>query len=190
MDHDPELIVYAVKLLQKRQKSIIVTRLMLEVEDLEVLKRKGRDLPSLVEAKPEDSYGSDGESSDDSLDYVDAANTPPGDLQMDCEEPALPNKVQSMIKLQVASPTLKKVDTAPTPSGKDNAALKRKLLALRSENKRLKERQLCKDCHNRPVSITFLPCGHYSYCYDCGQRFNACPICRKTILADVRTFLA
>lgn len=197
MGHDRELIVYAVKILQKQQRALEVGRLMLEVENLEKVKSRGEALPSLDQVKSaqeKDQYGSDGESSDDddSLEYVDA-NPPPGigsssdgDLQMDCSEPEIPSCVQAVSKLP--EPTLKKVDGPP--SGKDVTALKRKLLALRSENKRLKERQLCRDCHIRQVSITFLPCGHYSYCYDCGQRFSACPICRKTILADVRTFLA
>ena len=193
MGHDPELIVYAVKLVTKKQKSLEVGRLMLEVEELEEIKSRGEALPSLDQVKDvaeKDGYGSDGESSDDSLEYVDA-NPPPGnhhddDLQMDCAEPEIQNKVKAAAKL--LEPTLKEVDRAG--SGKDTTDLKRKLAALRRENKLLKERQLCRDCHTRQVSITFLPCGHYSYCYDCGQRFSACPICRKTILADVRTFLA
>ena len=188
MDHDPELIVYAVKLVRKQQKSLEVGRLMLEVEELENIKRRGEALPSLDQVKNvanKDCLGSDGESSDGSLEYVDA-NPPPDDLQMDCAEPEIPNKDKAVANFP--EPTLTKGES--TRSGKDTTTLKRKLAALRRENKFLKERQLCRDCHTRQVSITFLPCGHYSYCYDCGQRFSACPICRKTILADVRTFLA
>ena len=65
-----------------------------------------------------------------------------------------------------------------------------KLKMLMAENQRLKKRQQCRQCKTRQVSLTFLPCGHYSYCQECGQKFNTCPICKKTILADVRTFLA
>lgn len=75
-------------------------------------------------------------------------------------------------------------------SSKDKEAQLRKLQLLMMENKRLKKRQQCRQCHNKQVSITFLPCGHYVYCYECGQQFTACPVCKKTILADVRTFLA
>lgn len=77
--------------------------------------------------------------------------------------------------------------SAPGPS---KEAQLRKVQMLLLENRRLKKRQQCRLCHEKQVSITFLPCGHYSYCYDCGQQFTACPICKKTILADVRTFLA
>ncbi|KAL8612448.1 hypothetical protein ACOMHN_058576 [Nucella lapillus] len=75
-------------------------------------------------------------------------------------------------------------------TGHEGAAAQQKLTALREENELLKARQKCRSCQHRPVSITFLPCGHYSYCYDCGHKFGACPICHKTVLADVRTFPA
>lgn len=68
--------------------------------------------------------------------------------------------------------------------------LKQKVKALKLENKHLKDRQLCRNCRVKAVSVTLLPCGHYAFCYDCGQSFTSCPICRKTILADVRTYLA
>ncbi|KAK7090617.1 serine-rich adhesin for platelets-like isoform X2 [Littorina saxatilis] len=74
-------------------------------------------------------------------------------------------------------------------SGERRRKLER-LRALRSENKRLKARQMCRHCHVRPVSLTLLPCGHFCFCQECGSTFTACPVCRKTILADVRTFVS
>ena len=65
-----------------------------------------------------------------------------------------------------------------------------RLRALRAENRRLKARSLCRQCRSRPVALTFLPCGHFLFCQECGSSFSACPVCKKTILADVRTFVS
>lgn len=73
------------------------------------------------------------------------------------------------------------------PTEPTRAELKERLRVLRKENRRLKERQTCRKCHERPVSLTFLPCGHFSFCKECGLSFTACPLCRRTILADVCT---
>lgn len=68
--------------------------------------------------------------------------------------------------------------------------LKEKLVALRAENRKLKARQVCRQCHQRPVALTFLPCGHFCYCEKCGSSFEVCPVCKRTILADVRTIVS
>ena len=65
-----------------------------------------------------------------------------------------------------------------------------RLRALRAENRRLKARKVCRQCRQRPVALTFLPCGHFCFCQECGSSFHSCPLCRKTILADVRTFVS
>ena len=65
-----------------------------------------------------------------------------------------------------------------------------RLRALRAENRRLKARKVCRQCRQRPVALTFLPCGHLCFCQECGSSFSSCPLCRKTILADVRTFVS
>ena len=77
----------------------------------------------------------------------------------------------------------------------DKARLERRrqlerLRALRAENRRLKTRKTCRQCRQRPVALTLLPCGHFCFCQECGSSFHACPICKKTILADVRTFVS
>lgn len=68
--------------------------------------------------------------------------------------------------------------------------LKEKLWALRAENRKLKARQICRECRQRPVELTLLPCGHFCFCQQCGSSFHACPICRRTILADVKTIVS
>lgn len=67
---------------------------------------------------------------------------------------------------------------------------RQKLRVLKEENKKLKERQICRQCRQNPVSLTFLPCGHFCFCGECGPTFHACPLCRKTVLADVRTIVS
>lgn len=68
--------------------------------------------------------------------------------------------------------------------------LREKIRALKSENRMLKDRQFCRHCQQRPVTLTLLPCGHFCFCQECGSTFDTCPICRKTILADVKTILS
>ncbi|KAL8587633.1 hypothetical protein ACOMHN_045322 [Nucella lapillus] len=65
-----------------------------------------------------------------------------------------------------------------------------RLRALIAENRRLKARQTCRRCRRNPVALTFLPCGHFSFCKECGESFDICPLCRKSILADVRTYVS
>ncbi|KAK7480031.1 hypothetical protein BaRGS_00028764 [Batillaria attramentaria] len=92
---------------------------------------------------------------------------------------------------------------SPSPSHSDNhftfdddeavkrrQELRQKVRVLREENRKLKERQTCRHCRERPVSLTLLPCGHFCFCQECGSTFYACPICQKTILADVRTIVS
>lgn len=63
-------------------------------------------------------------------------------------------------------------------------------LRLLKENRRLKRRQLCRLCGEREVSITLLPCGHFLFCQPCATSMTRCVLCRKEIMADVRTFLS
>ncbi|KAK7113480.1 baculoviral IAP repeat-containing protein 3-like [Littorina saxatilis] len=209
-----DLILHAAKQLQLENRPLQAPTVMIEVEELLDLERRGKSLPPLQKPREHDYYGSDGESEGGSMEYYDAndghlttSSSKHDDLQTDCAEPEPPsrlkeaemrsefNQISKLKATELPSPVIRKEEIPreakrKISGGKDAQFLRQKLQVLRSENKRLKERQLCRDCHSKPVSITFLPCGHYSYCYDCGQQFSACPICRKTILADVRTFLA
>ena len=77
----------------------------------------------------------------------------------------------------------------PPPVARNSALLLR-LKALRAENKRLKSRQFCRKCKEKPVALTLLPCGHFALCVDCGPGTPQCPVCKKAILADVKTFVS
>ncbi|KAK7491288.1 hypothetical protein BaRGS_00017559 [Batillaria attramentaria] len=68
--------------------------------------------------------------------------------------------------------------------------LKEKVQVLRKEQSKLLARKLCRHCKKRPVGLTLLPCGHFCLCPECGAEFKKCPVCLKTILADVRTFVS
>ncbi|KAL8575792.1 hypothetical protein ACOMHN_004978 [Nucella lapillus] len=60
---------------------------------------------------------------------------------------------------------------------------------LRRENARLKALRVCRQCRVRPVNLTLLPCGHFCLCDQCGEAFSECPVCLKTVLADVKTYV-
>lgn len=80
-------------------------------------------------------------------------------------------------------------------SNEDDSELKsrrqlERVKGVKRENVLLKARQLCLHCRVRPVNLTLLPCGHFCYCMGCGATFNRCPICLKTVLADIKTILS
>lgn len=62
--------------------------------------------------------------------------------------------------------------------------------SLNTENKQLKQMQLCKICMVKYFRITFLPCGHLVCCEGCATNMRTCPICRKRIKGQVRTFMS
>ncbi|XP_076459344.1 uncharacterized protein LOC143292710 [Babylonia areolata] len=190
MGYRPDLIVHAVKLLQNQDGILESGMLLKEVEHLLKVEERGRTLPSVNRSKApkrQRSGSLEDNNSDSESDCTDSMPPEKNDLQTDGEQVlTLPQ-----VKAVVLPPAADKVkEGGVKKKAEDTATLQQKLRALRQENQLLKTRQQCRSCHSRPVSITFLPCGHFSYCYDCGQTFRACPICRKTILADVRTFLA
>ncbi|XP_039754794.1 death-associated inhibitor of apoptosis 2 isoform X2 [Pararge aegeria] len=63
-------------------------------------------------------------------------------------------------------------------------------VSLEEENRQLKEARLCKVCMDNEVSVVFLPCGHLVSCAGCGAALGACPLCRATVKALVRAYLA
>ncbi|XP_077525641.1 death-associated inhibitor of apoptosis 2-like isoform X1 [Haemaphysalis longicornis] len=58
------------------------------------------------------------------------------------------------------------------------------------ENRRLKERRLCKVCLDAEVGVVFLPCGHLVACSACASALSNCPVCRAAIAAAARAFLS
>ena len=74
------------------------------------------------------------------------------------------------------------------PPAKEGDA-KSRYSRLLAENRWLKRRQLCRLCKRKAANITLLPCGHLLYCETCAQTLSHCGVCRRQILADVKTFL-
>ena len=78
---------------------------------------------------------------------------------------------------------------APTP----RALLQQRVQKLAEENRKLKQRKLCRACRKVELGssgITFLPCGHFITCEECAEMFDDCPACGKNIMGTVRTFLS
>ncbi|KAK7113289.1 hypothetical protein V1264_012601 [Littorina saxatilis] len=83
-----------------------------------------------------------------------------------------------------------KVSEGPRRKEELSRELRQKVAALRRENSKLKARTLCRHCRKRPANLTLLPCGHFCLCAECGSTFDQCPVCRKTVLADIKTFVS
>lgn len=64
------------------------------------------------------------------------------------------------------------------------------LRATENEGKYLKRLLTCVLCKRAPAELTFLPCGHFCICSNCSENVDTCPMCRKRVLAEVKTFLA
>lgn len=68
-----------------------------------------------------------------------------------------------------------------------------KFHTLAAENRRLKEKKLCRVCKKVELAvsgITFLPCGHFITCEHCSESQDDCPACGKNIMGTVRTYLS
>ncbi|KAK7484271.1 hypothetical protein BaRGS_00024520 [Batillaria attramentaria] len=139
-----------------------------------------------------------------STDTVVSASTTETPVDVDSEQQSVPSATTSSSQQDSGHDQEKEnLHPSPSPSHSDDHStsaddeavqrrreLRNKVRVLREENQKLKERQTCRHCRERPVSLTLLPCGHFCFCQECGSTFHACPICRKTILADVRTIVS
>ena len=45
----------------------------------------------------------------------------------------------------------------------------------------------CCICLDASVAITFVPCNHRVTCKRCSEKLKLCPICRRNILAVIKT---
>lgn len=61
---------------------------------------------------------------------------------------------------------------------------------LEKEHELLENSRLCHSCHYKPREVTFLPCGHFINCASCAEPIYTCPLCEKSILATVNTYLS
>ncbi|RMX99490.1 hypothetical protein D0868_09510 [Hortaea werneckii] len=50
------------------------------------------------------------------------------------------------------------------------------------------ERSLCTICYEEPLNTVFDSCGHVVTCFDCAQRVEECPLCRRLVRARVRVW--
>ncbi|KAK0049469.1 adenosine deaminase AGSA [Biomphalaria pfeifferi] len=65
-----------------------------------------------------------------------------------------------------------------------------KLHALKREQNYLKNSLTCLICKDRPIDTMLLPCGHVVLCSVCSESCYSCPVCKKTALAEVKTYLS
>ena len=47
---------------------------------------------------------------------------------------------------------------------------------------------ICVVCMEQQCQIVLLPCGHLAVCHNCVLQLKMCPLCRKTIVAILRTY--
>ena len=64
------------------------------------------------------------------------------------------------------------------------------LIAIKEENRQLKDRHLCKVCLDNEVQTAFLPCGHAVCCTSCIVSLGKCPTCRHVVIGHVRIFMS
>lgn len=76
----------------------------------------------------------------------------------------------------------------------DNSIMNTEQVPVSDMNKKnvkyLNDFQLCKICYAEELGIVFLPCGHLVVCVKCSSSFSNCVICRKNILACVKTIIS
>jgi baculoviral IAP repeat-containing protein 7/8 len=63
-------------------------------------------------------------------------------------------------------------------------------IAIKEQNRQLKEQLTCKVCLQNEVQTAFLPCGHAVCCLRCIPAFNKCPLCRHAAIGKVRIFIS
>merc|ERR1712071_570166 len=53
----------------------------------------------------------------------------------------------------------------------------------------LHETVMCKICYGQEMTILFRPCGHLLACHSCADQLTSCPICRRSILENIRAYI-
>ncbi len=64
------------------------------------------------------------------------------------------------------------------------------LQLLKKEHNHLKNILTCLVCKERQVNTTLLPCGHLVICSICSNSCFSCPVCKRTALAEITTYLS
>ncbi|WP_095210301.1 RING-HC finger protein [Endozoicomonas ascidiicola] len=91
-----------------------------------------------------------------------------------------------MAGMAISMQTLRANIVLPAPAENQNAgAASSGGMAGQSTDK-----HKCKICLNKPLNMTFVPCGHLATCEECAPRLSTCPICRNNIQQRVRTYMS
>jgi hypothetical protein len=64
------------------------------------------------------------------------------------------------------------------------------LQLLRKEHTILSNLLTCLVCKERQIDTTLLPCGHLVICSICSDSCFTCPVCKKTALAEIKTYFS
>ena len=86
--------------------------------------------------------------------------------------------------------TLKKSQEILKSIEENLAMTEGKLLDAENKLKDVDEARACKICMDEDVCIAFIPCGHLVTCLKCASKCLNCPICRKPIDSQLKTFMS
>ena len=85
--------------------------------------------------------------------------------------------------------TLKKSQEILKSIEENLAMTEGKLLDAENKLKDMEEARACKICMDHYVCIAFVPCGHLVTCMECAPECPNCPMCRKPIQNQIKTFM-
>ena len=86
--------------------------------------------------------------------------------------------------------TLKKSQEILKSIEENLAMTEGKLLDAENKLKDMEEARACKICMDHYVCIAFVPCGHLVTCMECAPECPNCPMCRKPIQSQLKTFMS
>ena len=72
----------------------------------------------------------------------------------------------------------------------DDGVLRERQNMLQEENARLRNMRTCQRCHDHPVGVIFLPCGHIIACTTCAPNIRRCLRCDTVIRATANVFFS
>ncbi|XP_070191298.1 baculoviral IAP repeat-containing protein 3-like isoform X3 [Littorina saxatilis] len=93
------------------------------------------------------------------------------------------------IQRDAAEPGEEVADSAPGLQNADNPLGDRQNV-LQQENARLRNMRTCQRCHEQPVGVIFLPCGHIIACTTCAPNIRRCLRCDTVIRATANVYFS
>ncbi|XP_070189487.1 inhibitor of apoptosis protein-like isoform X2 [Littorina saxatilis] len=145
----------------------------IEVMLVEVLTNLFRDNPPQRQQQQDD-VGNNGSNSTGGGNVSRSDSVAPGndaDLQGDGDQPGL------------------EVPDNAAQNGADNPLGDRQNV-LQQENARLRNMRTCQRCHEQPVGVIFLPCGHIIACTTCAPNIRRCLRCDTVIRATANVYFS